>query len=330
MYRADGPQELRPVGEVEFVQGLAAASASGLYGPCRAAAAIVGRANLNLGDQVQPVLEALHAASPNRLRGIRHTVTWDPHPEIDTPDRSRTPDPHPRRAVTPAASMSVARSAAVTGSVQPVSGSNVIVDVEPAEADGVEHVHRAALGAQRAQSARRRSVRVDVTSTAPGASMTRPASHPVLPVRGPPKTRRRPRSRTTPSATRPGTARTATSATGSRHRRPAAQPGQRRPHGRGAAAHRQRGGVPGDVQRGGDAGLAAAAPHQRVTTAADRDNRCHPTPAATSAARGRRPTTGVDAAVSTRARPRPARDRSPTASPRASTLSTRHRPVRRE
>ena len=33
MYRADGPEEMRPVGEVEFVQGLAAASASGLYGP---------------------------------------------------------------------------------------------------------------------------------------------------------------------------------------------------------------------------------------------------------------------------------------------------------
>jgi L-fuconolactonase len=32
MYRQDGPVELRPVGEVEFVQGLAAASASGLYG----------------------------------------------------------------------------------------------------------------------------------------------------------------------------------------------------------------------------------------------------------------------------------------------------------
>jgi len=82
MYRPDGPVELRPVGEVEFVQGLAAASASGLYGPCRAAAAIVGHANLNLGDRVTPVLEALHAASPNRLRGIRHTVTWDPHPEV--------------------------------------------------------------------------------------------------------------------------------------------------------------------------------------------------------------------------------------------------------
>ncbi len=87
MYRPDGPTELRPVGEVEFVQGLAAASASGVYGPCRAASAIVGHANLNLGDRVQPVLEALRAASPNRFRGIRHTVTWDPHPEIDNREK---------------------------------------------------------------------------------------------------------------------------------------------------------------------------------------------------------------------------------------------------
>src|SRR5947209_2829051 len=84
MYRTDGPAELRPVGEVEFVQGLAAASASGAYGPSRAAAAIVGRADLKLGDQVVPVLEALQAASPNRFRGIRHTVTWDPHPEVES------------------------------------------------------------------------------------------------------------------------------------------------------------------------------------------------------------------------------------------------------
>ena len=82
MYRPDGPQELRPVGEVEFVQGMAAASASGVYGPCRAASGIVGHANLNLGQRVTPVLEALRAASPNRFRGIRHTVTWDPHPEV--------------------------------------------------------------------------------------------------------------------------------------------------------------------------------------------------------------------------------------------------------
>ena len=83
MYRIDGPEEMKPVGEVEFVQGLAAASATGLYGPGRAAAAIVGHANLNLGDQVKPVLEALQAASPNRFRGIRHSVTWDPDPAVE-------------------------------------------------------------------------------------------------------------------------------------------------------------------------------------------------------------------------------------------------------
>ena len=82
MYRADGPEEMRAVGEVEFVQGLAAASASGLYGPGRAAAAIIGRADLNLGEDVRPALEAMRAASPNRFRGIRHSVGWDPHPEV--------------------------------------------------------------------------------------------------------------------------------------------------------------------------------------------------------------------------------------------------------
>ena len=82
MYKSSGTDEMKPVGEVEFVQGLAAASESGLYGPTRAAASIVGHANLHLGDGVAPVLEALQAASPNRFRGIRHSVTWDPHPEI--------------------------------------------------------------------------------------------------------------------------------------------------------------------------------------------------------------------------------------------------------
>ena len=82
MYRSDGPEEMRPVGEVEFVQGLAAASASGLYGSGRAAAGIVGHANLNLAERVEPVLEALLAASPNRFRGIRHSVTWDPNQAV--------------------------------------------------------------------------------------------------------------------------------------------------------------------------------------------------------------------------------------------------------
>ena len=82
MYRPDGPVESRPVGEVEFVQGLAAASASGIYGPSRAAAAIVGHADLKLAGKLVPVLEALQAASPNRFRGIRHNVTWSPDPAL--------------------------------------------------------------------------------------------------------------------------------------------------------------------------------------------------------------------------------------------------------
>ncbi|MFZ2003604.1 MAG: amidohydrolase family protein [Stellaceae bacterium] len=84
MYRADGPPELRSVGEVEFVQGLAAASASGIYGKCRAAATIIGHADLKLGPRVAPVLEALQTASPNRFKGIRHIVTWDRDPHVES------------------------------------------------------------------------------------------------------------------------------------------------------------------------------------------------------------------------------------------------------
>ena len=65
------------------MQKLADEYASGQYGPARAAAAIIGHANLNLGNRVEPVLEALQAASPTRFRGIRHSVGWDPHPEVD-------------------------------------------------------------------------------------------------------------------------------------------------------------------------------------------------------------------------------------------------------
>src|SRR5437016_6822144 len=41
-YGADGPAAMRPVGETEFVNGIAAMSASGAYGPIRVAAGIVG------------------------------------------------------------------------------------------------------------------------------------------------------------------------------------------------------------------------------------------------------------------------------------------------
>ena len=76
MYRADGPEEFKVVGETEFVQGIAAMSASGRYGDLRVAAGIVGTADLRLGERVAPVLEAQLAASPQRFRGIRHRAAW--------------------------------------------------------------------------------------------------------------------------------------------------------------------------------------------------------------------------------------------------------------
>jgi L-fuconolactonase len=77
MYRADGPAEMRPVGEVEFVNGISAMSASGGFGPCRVAEAIVGHADLALGARVRDVLEAEIAVSGGRMRGIRFSVSWD-------------------------------------------------------------------------------------------------------------------------------------------------------------------------------------------------------------------------------------------------------------
>src|SRR6202795_5174511 len=82
MYRADGPAAMRPVGETEFVNGIAAQSASGQYGDTRIAAGIVGFADLTLGDAVVPVLEAHIAAAPARFRGIRHAGGFDPSPDV--------------------------------------------------------------------------------------------------------------------------------------------------------------------------------------------------------------------------------------------------------
>jgi L-fuconolactonase len=77
MYRKEGPREMAPVGEVEFVNGIAAMSASGNYGPCRVAEAIIGHADLTLGAPVRAVLEAEIAAGGGRFHGIRHGVSWD-------------------------------------------------------------------------------------------------------------------------------------------------------------------------------------------------------------------------------------------------------------
>ncbi|HEU0061530.1 MAG TPA: amidohydrolase family protein [Hyphomicrobiaceae bacterium] len=77
MLRAAGPAEMRPVGETEFVNGVAAMSASGIYGKTRACAGIVGHADLTLGSHVEPVLLAHIRAGGDRFRGIRHISAWD-------------------------------------------------------------------------------------------------------------------------------------------------------------------------------------------------------------------------------------------------------------
>lgn len=76
-YRTDGPENLKPVGETEFLDSVAAEARSDRSIKTKILAAIVGFADLTLGDAVAPVLEAHLAASPKRFRGIRHSATWD-------------------------------------------------------------------------------------------------------------------------------------------------------------------------------------------------------------------------------------------------------------
>lgn len=81
-YRAAADAALKPVGEVEYVNGVAAQGASGLYGAYRPCAGIIGHADMTLGDAAASVLEALIAAGNGRFRGIRHQAAWDPDPNV--------------------------------------------------------------------------------------------------------------------------------------------------------------------------------------------------------------------------------------------------------
>ncbi len=76
-YRESGPEELAPVGEVEFVR----AQAEAVRGPVNVAAGIIGWADLSLGEDVMPVLEALEQAGGSRFKGVRSRATYDPDPK---------------------------------------------------------------------------------------------------------------------------------------------------------------------------------------------------------------------------------------------------------
>ena len=99
MYRGNGPVEMRPVGEVEFVAGIAAMSASGGYGPIKVAQGIVGFADLALGDRVEPVLEALIRAGGGRLSGVRYSVGYDADPAIGNSRSDSAPHMYARPEV---------------------------------------------------------------------------------------------------------------------------------------------------------------------------------------------------------------------------------------
>jgi predicted TIM-barrel fold metal-dependent hydrolase len=81
MYRADGPEEERSLGETEFVTGIAAVGAnggaSGTFGPTRVCARIVGNVDLRLGRRAGGLLQRHIDLSGGRFAGIRQSTAWD-------------------------------------------------------------------------------------------------------------------------------------------------------------------------------------------------------------------------------------------------------------
>jgi L-fuconolactonase len=92
MWRKDGPEEMRPIGETDFVERIVGQSSSGKHGETAVAAGVVGFADLTLGAAVGRVLEAHLTASPKRFRGIRHSCTWDASPAVKTATPGIPPD----------------------------------------------------------------------------------------------------------------------------------------------------------------------------------------------------------------------------------------------
>lgn len=82
MYRADGPVRYRPLGEVEFIRGVAAQARSGFYGKTRVAQAIVGCVDLLEGAAIAPVLEAMSAVGGGAFKGVRLPVASHPDPAV--------------------------------------------------------------------------------------------------------------------------------------------------------------------------------------------------------------------------------------------------------
>ncbi|MGE5510720.1 MAG: amidohydrolase family protein [Bacteroidota bacterium] len=82
MFKSDGPEAFRCVGETEFVNGIAAMCASGIYGKTQIAKGIVGTVDFRIGDATADVLDAQIAAGNGRFRGIRRGAFWHESPAV--------------------------------------------------------------------------------------------------------------------------------------------------------------------------------------------------------------------------------------------------------
>jgi len=76
MYRTTGPQAERPLGEMEFIAGIAAMSEAGAFGAAGVCATAVGHVDLTLGHAAEEILLGLDAASGKRFRGVRASICW--------------------------------------------------------------------------------------------------------------------------------------------------------------------------------------------------------------------------------------------------------------
>jgi predicted TIM-barrel fold metal-dependent hydrolase len=83
MYRSEGAEEKRSLGEVEFANGMAAVAASEYGGGIKVASGIVGYVDLNLGErQVEELLDAHQQAAIDRYRGIRRSTPSSKLPHV--------------------------------------------------------------------------------------------------------------------------------------------------------------------------------------------------------------------------------------------------------
>lgn len=79
MFRRDGPEELRPVGETEFLVDVMSRGGAATANLC---GGLVMFADLILGTRVQPVLDAHRAAAGNRFKGIRNIAAYVDFPLV--------------------------------------------------------------------------------------------------------------------------------------------------------------------------------------------------------------------------------------------------------